>query len=238
VRLFLERLYGAWFAVVFGVFTVVIVCPLIVLGPTLPIRKAIGRGGIRLGLLLAGTPMRVTGLEHLPSTPCVAAANHCSYMDGLLLCAALPSRFTFVVQDGAADWPMVGLVIRRMGVTFVNRTNAREGAAQTRLLIRRVGEGESLAIFPEGTFETHPGLLAFKKGAFLIAARAAVPVVPVGIRGSRRLLGGGRRLFRFSPIAIQVLPAIPANADAGVLRDAARAAVLGVCGEGDSTITT
>jgi 1-acyl-sn-glycerol-3-phosphate acyltransferase len=127
----------------------------------------------------------------------------------------------------------VGLVIRRMGVTFVNRTNAREGAAHTRMLIRRVGDGESLAIFPEGTFETHPGLLPFKKGAFLIAARAAVPVVPVGIRGSRRLLGGGRRLPRFSRIDIEILPAIPASTDATVLRDASRAAVLGVCGEPD-----
>jgi 1-acyl-sn-glycerol-3-phosphate acyltransferase len=235
VRLFLERLYGVWFAVVFGVFAILVVCPLVVLGPTLPIRKFLGRVGIRLGLLLTGTPMRVIGLERLPQTPCIAAANHCSYMDGLLLCAALPSRFIFVVQDGAANWPLVGLVIRRMGVTFVNRTNAREGAAQTRVMIRRVEEGESLAIFPEGTFQPHTGLLPFKKGAFLIAARANVPVVPVGIRGTRRLLGGGRRLPRFSPIAIEILPAIPASPDTAVLCDAARAAVLGVCGEGDST---
>lgn len=237
MRLFLERLYGLYFAVVFGVFAVVIVCPLIVIGPTLPIRKFLGRAGVRVALLLTGTPLRIRGLGNLPSTSCIAVANHCSYADGVLLCSVLPSRFTFVVQDGAASWPVVGLVIRRMGVTFVNRSNAREGAAQTRVMIRRVQEGESLAIFPEGTFEHPPGLLSFKKGAFLIASRAQVPVVPIGIRGSRRLFGGGHHWPRWSPLAVEILPAIPANPDATILRDAARAAVLGVCGEPDATIT-
>lgn len=236
MRFLPERLYGAYAIAVWVLIGVVLACPLVILGPTLPIRRFFGRTGVRLCLLLTGVPFRVRGAERLPAAPCITAANHCSYTDGLLLTAALPSRFTFVVQDGAADWPYVGLVIQRMGVTFVNRTNAREGAAQTRVLIRRVQDGESLAIFPEGTFAGTPGLLSFKKGAFLIAARAGVPVIPVGIRGSRRLFGGNRKLPRWSAIDIEILPAIPANADAAVLRDAARDAVLGVCGEPDGTI--
>ena len=236
VRL-LGRLYGAVASLVFAVAILGVVGPLVILGPTLGIRRWFGRHGVRIALLCIGVPIRVRGRENLPVGACVAVANHASYVDGIALTSALPARFTFVVQDGAADWPYVGLVIRRMGVSFINRSSAREGAAQTRGLIRRVEEGESLAIFAEGTFEPDPGLLAFKKGAFLIASRANVPVLPVGIRGTRRLYGGRRRLPRWSCVDIDIRPAIAASADAQQLRDASRAAVLAVCGEPDGGLS-
>jgi len=131
-------------------------------------------------MILIGSPIRVRGLEHLPEGPCVVVANHASYMDGLVLTAAIPARFSFVVQDGAANWPVVGLVIRRMGVIFINRTSAREGARQTRDLIRRLEQGESLAVFPEGTFRKEPGLMTFRNGAFSGRGTCA------GTRGSLR----------------------------------------------------
>lgn len=226
--------YGPLATVLFGAFIFLVVSPLVILGPTLTIRRFFGRHGVRLGLALVGVPLRVRGREHLPTMPCVAVANHASYVDGIVLTAALPANFTFVVQDGAASWPFVGLVIRRMGVSFINRSSAREGAAQTRNLIRRVSDGESLAIFAEGTFKPEPGLLPFKKGAFLIAARAGVPVLPIGIRGTRRFFGENRRLPRWSVIDIKLRPVIPASDDAQVLLDAARREVAAVCGEADT----
>lgn len=231
----LDRLYGVLATPVLALMLFCVVSPLVILGPTLRIRRFLGRMGVRLALLGIGVPIRVQGREHLPTRPCIAVANHASYVDGIVLTAALPASFTFVVQDGAAQWPVVGLVIRRMGVSFVNRSSAREGAAQTRTLIRRVQQdGESLAIFAEGTFLPEPGLLPFKKGAFLIAARAGVPVLPVGIRGTRRFYGGHRKLPRWSAIDVEICPAIPASDDPNVLRDTARLAVLRVCGEIDA----
>lgn len=208
--------------------------PLVVVSPTLALRRHIGRAAVRLALLCIGVPMRVRGLDNLPAQPCIAVANHASYLDGAVLFAALPPHFTFVVQDGAAAWPVIGSVLHRVGVEFVNRTSTREGARQTRYLIQRVESGDSLGIFAEGTFEAEPGLLPFKKGAFQIAARTQSPVVPVGIRGTRRLYGGNNRLLRWSRIEIDVLPALPLSADAQKLREAARAAVLRVCGEGEA----
>ncbi|TDU25703.1 1-acyl-sn-glycerol-3-phosphate acyltransferase [Panacagrimonas perspica] len=237
VRL-LDRLYGAVASLIFAVAILGVVSPLVILGPTLPIRRWFGRHGVRLSLLCIGVPLQVSGRDRVPATPCIAVANHASYIDGIVLTSALPANFTFVVQDGAAEWPYVGYVLRRMGVTFVNRNSAREGAAQTRALIRRVEEGASLAIFAEGTFEPDPGLLSFKKGAFLIAARAGVPVLPVGIRGTRRLYGGHSRLPHWSRVDIDILPPIPASPDALQLRDAARDAVLRVCGEPDVAART
>lgn len=217
----------------FGLF-----CPLILLLPTLPARRALGRASVRICLAAIGVPLRVEGRERLPAGAAIAVANHASYMDGLVLTAALPARYTFVVQDGAAAWPFVGAVLRRMGVSFINRDTVREGARQTRALLKELQSGSSLAIFAEGTFPDQPGLLPFKTGAFLLAARAQVPVAPVVIRGSRRLLGGGWIGFRWSPVRIEVLAAqTPQGSDrvaAADLRERVRAAILARCGDPDA----
>lgn len=238
MRRLLELLYSVYAAVVFAVVVFGIASPLIIVGPTLPIRRWIGRTGVRLALSACLIRFRVRGLRHLPHGPCVVVANHASYLDGLVMTAALPGRFTFVVQHGAEHWPYIGLVIRRMGVSFVNRSEKRAGAHQTRRLIRRLNGGESLAVFPEGTFKDDPGLLPFHTGAFLMAARAGLPVVPAAIRGTRRMFGEGRRLLRHARIEVRLFePLAPAGADRDAavrLRDAARVVVAAHCGEPDT----
>lgn len=238
LRFVLSRLYAAYAAVSFALVVLLVLCPLIILGPTLAIRRATGRFSVRAILAIWGVPFHVRGSENLPAEPAIVVCNHASYMDGLVLTAALPARYTFVVQDGAANWPYVGWVIKRMGVTFVNRSSARAGAAQTRALIKRLQDGESLTIFAEGTFKDEASLLPFKTGAFLMAARAGVPVVPAAVRGTRRLLGGGSLMPRWSRVEVEIAaPLHAAGADkqnAIALRDTVRAEVLKRCGEPDS----
>jgi 1-acyl-sn-glycerol-3-phosphate acyltransferase len=212
------------------------VCLAVILGPTPAIRRETGRLGVRFLLACMGTGLRVRGLQHLPEEPCIVISNHVSYFDGLVMTAALPRRFTFVVKDDAAAWPLVGLTLKRMGVEFVQRSNPRAAAKMTRMLIRRLGGGESFTIFAEGTFKPDPGLLSFKNGAFVIAARAGVPVVPAAIRGTRRLYGGHNRLPRWSLVEVELRPPLRAEDSeqaAARLRDATRAEVLKICGEPD-----
>ncbi|SFF47798.1 1-acyl-sn-glycerol-3-phosphate acyltransferases [Fontimonas thermophila] len=236
----LRRLFDALYAPLATLIVVpvtVLVCLIVIAGPTLPIRRELGRAGVRLMLASIGVPLRVRGREHLPQGPCIVVANHASYLDGLVLTAALPRTFSFVVQDGAANWPLIGLTLRRMGVIFVNRASALQSARLTRQLIRRLHDGEPLAIFAEGTFRAEPGLLPFKNGAFLIAARTHTPVVPAGIRGTRRLYGGDRRLPRWSAVEIVFRPPLRATGSdreaALRLRDLTRQHVLALCGEPD-----
>lgn len=236
----LKRLLISMHAALAGVAMAVgftLVCLLVIAGPTLAIRRAIGRYGVRLVLLCVGVPLRVRGLENLPTGVNIVIANHASYLDGLILTAVLPARYHFVVQNGVANWPLVGRTITRMGVIYVNRAQARDAARTTRELMRRLHRQESLAIFAEGTFHASQGLLPFKLGAFLLAARTGAPVVPTGIRGTRRLYGGDRRLPRWSRIQIEIGTPIHADASdreaAARLRDAARAAVLRLSGERD-----
>lgn len=238
MRSLLSYLYSAYAIAIFLIAVLLLFCPLIILGPTLAIRRAIGRACVRALLLLWGVPLRVSGLAHLPAGPAIVVSNHASYLDGLIMTAALPARYTFVVQDGAGAWPYIGLVLKRMGVTFVNRSAPREGALQTRALIKRLQDGESLTIFAEGTFRPEPGLLPFKNGAFLMAARAGVPVAPAGIRGSRTLLGGGIMRPRWSPVNVDIGEPLRASGvektAALALRDQVRMQVLALCGEPDA----
>lgn len=234
-RRLLDLIYSPLAAAVF-LLLLPLVSLVVIVGPTAAIRRETARFGVRLLLGSIGVPLRVRGTEHLPLTPSLVISNHASYLDGLVLTAALPRRYTFLVQDGAADWPLAGLTLKRLGAEFVDRGNARSAAALTRMLIRRLGEGESFVIFPEGTFKAAPGLLPFKNGAFMIAARANVPVVPTGIRGTRRLYGGGRKLPLWSCVEVELQA--PLRPDGTVhaaqhLRRAARSAVLRLCGEHD-----
>ena len=236
MRRLLELGYGLYSALALIV-AIILIAPLVLLLPTLAARRAAGRLGVRFAMALALIPVRIRGTEHLPPGPCLVVSNHASYLDGPLMTAALPSRFTFVVQHGASGWPIVGPIIRRMGVSFVNRSSARDGASQTRQLIRRLEQGQSLTIFPEGTFEGAPGLLPFRKGAFLMAVHAGVPVVPAVIRGTRQLFGDGARMLRWQPVEVEVFAPLRPGGDhrhaIEALRDESRRVVLAHCGEPD-----
>lgn len=233
-RLF-DLVYAPLAALVFLI-VLPLVCLSVIITPGAALRREVGRFGVRVLLLSIGIPIRVLGSRNLPATPSLVVCNHASYLDGLVLTAALPRHFTFMVQHGAADWPLAGWTLKRMGAEFVDRGNARSAAALTRTLIRRMGEGESYVIFPEGTFKADPGLLPFKAGAFMIAARAGVPVVPGGIRGTRTVYGGGRKLPRWNPITIEFEAALHPDGShhaARHLQRQARAVVLRLSGEPD-----
>ena len=234
----LNTLYGLYALSIFALVIFLLFAPFIILGPTLPIRRWFGRAAVHTAFFLLGTPLRVLRHAQLPAGRCIVVTNHASYLDGILMTAALPSRYTFVVQDGAANWPVIGLIIRRMGVSFVSRSSARAGSRQMRELMRRLHNDEALAIFPEGTFKAAPALLPFRDGAFLMAARTHTPVVPAVISGSRRMYGDGQKLPRWAPLKVQSFaPIQPTGSDrtsAIALKNAARAVVLAHCGEADS----
>ncbi|MGH8460161.1 MAG: lysophospholipid acyltransferase family protein [Stenotrophobium sp.] len=242
LKTFFLTIYGIYAALAFVVVVLLLFCPLLIAAPTLRVRRKIGRITVRAWLAAIFVPLRVRGLDHLPQTPCVVLCNHASYVDGIVLTAALPENFTFLVQHEARQWPYVGLIIRRMGVAFVNRHAAMPAALALRRLIRAVDAGESVAIFPEGSFRKSPGLMRFYGGAFAIAAKAGVPVVPAVMRGTRRILSDGEILPRPGSISIEFFAPISAagnqRLDASRLGSAARRVMLANCGEIDGEAAT
>jgi 1-acyl-sn-glycerol-3-phosphate acyltransferase len=192
----------------------------------------------RLLRLLTATGFTVEGLENVPASgACVLAANHCSYLDSLVLVTAVPRPFHYVVKREVKGAFVVRLFLRRLGVHFVERFDPEQSSEDARALTRAAQRGQSLAFFPEGTFTRVSGLCPFHMGAFVTAATAGLPVVPVSIRGTRSKLRPGQWWVRPGPLAVVVSPPVqPGGSDwraAIALKDATRAAILDRCDEPD-----
>jgi 1-acyl-sn-glycerol-3-phosphate acyltransferase len=211
--------------------------------PGLTRRRRFIRALARAALRLAGMSLQLKVAAELP-IPCVLVANHCSYIDGVVLTATLPPTFSFVIKREMSRFPLAGTLLRRIGSEFVERRDRKVGARDTRRLLRSAASGKTLAFFPEGTFSEQVGLMKFHIGAFAAAARAHLPVVPVVIRGTRRSLPAGSAWPNPGPIQVEILPVVPAvSADstesdaAAKLRDTARLRILSALAEPDLALT-
>ncbi len=231
--------YTAWALVAFlGMGTIALL--MLVLLPRVSWRRAAARALARAFLHLAGMPLAVKFPERIPRSQCVVVCNHASYLDGIVLTAALPPRFGFVIKREMASVPVVGPLLGRLGSEFVERFNRSRGASDARRLMRQAIGGHSLVFFPEGTFTRTPGLLKFHTGAFVSAVRAGCPVVPAIVRGTRRGLSPTGALPRPGRLELEILPALapatpPAPDEVADLCARARAAILAGLGEPDLT---
>jgi acyl carrier protein len=169
----------------------------------------------RLWLHLTRTPLAVRGLERLPDTPCVLVCNHGSYVDGMLLIAALPRPFGFVAKGELRRSFALRLFLQRLGAEFVERFDAERGVRDAAHLVDAVSRGRSLVFFPEGTFAPKGTLLPFHLGAFLTAVRAHVPLVPVVLRGNRELLPDGTWWPRRAQLELEICEPLMPLEDGG-----------------------
>ena len=193
----------------------------------------------RLFLGLVRIPVISRGTENLPAAPCVLAMNHTSYLDGILLAAALPPRmqYAFAAKREFARALIPKLFLRGIGAVYVERFDARQGSADVEQFPAVLRAGIFPVFFPEGTFDRRAGLRSFRSGAFAVAARAGVPVLPVAIRGARSILRDGTWLARRGVVTLNFgMPLQPSGADwdaAVKLRDVVRGEILRACGEPD-----
>lgn len=221
--------WGLWAWVVIAVLGTVAWCAVMVL-PNVPLRRRAARMLARVAIRLMGLPMQVQGLEQLANArPRILVANHASYVDSIVLTAALPAQFTFAAKRELADAPLIGPALRKLGTAFVERADAAQGVEDTHALQQRVRAAESMVLFPEGTFRRASGLQPFKLGAFVIATETATALIPVTLNGTRSVLRAGHWLPERVPITITVgQPILPTGAGwaaALALRDAARRAM-------------
>ena len=190
-------------------------------------------------LRLCRQPLVVQGLEHIPASgPFVMAVNHASYIDGLILVAALRERgYTFAAKRELSAALVPRLFLGSIGTEFVERADIRQGVEDASRLATSVRAGRTPIFFAEGTFTRSAGLLPFRMGAFVVAAQTGVPLLPVTIRGTRSVLRDGSWFARRGPIVVTIAaPLLPSGGDwnaAVALRDAARAEILRHCGEPD-----
>jgi 1-acyl-sn-glycerol-3-phosphate acyltransferase len=227
--------YVAWLAVALPL----VVLPLWLAVTLVPRRRfvfACGRLTVRVGLRLAFCRLTVEGQERLPrSGPFLLAANHASYVDVPVLMALLPTDFLFVSKVEALGYPVVGTYLRLCRHLTVDRFDARRSVKDAGLVARAIERGESVLVFPEGTFTHEEGLRPFRMGVFKTAAETGVPVIPLALRGTRRVLRDGSWWPR--PGAIHLFVSEPLRSDGTEwrsmvdLRDRTAAAIAAKTGE-------
>jgi 1-acyl-sn-glycerol-3-phosphate acyltransferase len=231
----LRALYGTYVLAALAVL-IVVAASMALLVPKLSWRRSLTRQIAQLWLWLARIRLTVRGADRFPEGSCVLVANHSSYLDGVVMKAALPPRFSFVIKREASSMPLMGFLLKRIGSEFVDRHTQGGRHRDAKRVVRRAEQGHSLVFFPEGTFDAEVGLKRFHTGAFVAAARGGVPVVPVVIHGTRKALPGNTIVPIPGPVAVDVLAPL-SMADCGGsaegLRDATRARMIALLDEPD-----
>jgi 1-acyl-sn-glycerol-3-phosphate acyltransferase len=196
-------------------------------------RRWLAHHAAALFLAVIGSRPRIKGRP--TAGPCVVIANHSSYLDGIILTAVLPPKFSFLIKHEMASIPVAGFVLRGLGSQFVDRASAGHRHRTARRLVVEAAGGAAFAVFPEGTFDREPGVRPFKLGAFVAARRAGSAIVPVAIAGARGKLPARSWLPAPGPITVWIGKAIKANdhPDARSLAAATRHEILARLDEPD-----
>jgi 1-acyl-sn-glycerol-3-phosphate acyltransferase len=166
---------------------------------------------VRFGNRLAGIRVRALGLENIPAQPCVFVANHASNMDPLVFIPAIPRRVGILVKRELFRIPIFSAAMMRAQFTPVDRGDRESSGKSVSAAAQILKEGLSYAIFAEGTRSPDGRLRPFKKGGFTIAIAAAVPIVPVSIAGTQRLLPKGGWTIRPGEATVAFGPAVDAS---------------------------
>jgi 1-acyl-sn-glycerol-3-phosphate acyltransferase len=144
---------------------------------------------IRAGLAMAGVRVEVSGVERLdPKQTYIFTPNHQSLIEVPLFVTYLGRNPAYLGKKEIFKYPVFGYGIRLIGAVPVDRSNSAAAVESAKLATENLRRGKSYVVYPEGT-RSHDGrMLPFKKGAFMMAIDAGVPVVPVTVSGATRIM--------------------------------------------------
>lgn len=171
------------------------------------------RLGCRLGFLVAGVEVEVHGLQALdPAQPYVFVANHQSNMDPPLLFVYLRRDIAFLAKKELYYLPIFYPALKWIECARIDRSNREAAIASLKKAAQYIRGGRSYIAFPEGTRSADGRMRPFKKGAFHLAMEAGVPVVPVTILGTHRLMPKTPISARAGKVSIAVHPPVVSSA--------------------------
>lgn len=170
-----------------------------------------GVGGVLFVVRAVGIRIRVEGLENVPAGVCIFVANHTSSADAPAVVGSIPRRVAILVKESLFRIPIVGQAFRLAHFVPVDRAD-REGAmASIDTAVEALHGGTSFLIYPEGTRSDDGRLQAFKKGAFVMAIKAGVPIVPMACSGAHRIMGKRSLIIHPGEILVRFQPPIDAS---------------------------
>jgi 1-acyl-sn-glycerol-3-phosphate acyltransferase len=169
----------------------------------------LGHGGVGLALSMAGIRYRVAGSRPPAGTAVVFCSNHESNVDPPVLFQALHSQLHILYKAELHKFPLMGRVFDVGGFVAVDRQDRRQSFDSLAQGAASLRAGNSFLIFPEGTRSRSGELLPFKKGGFIMAIQAQVPVVPVAISGGRAAMRKGSAIVRPVKVTVRLGEPIP-----------------------------
>ena len=198
-------------------------------------RKLARFWGVRL-CRTCGVEVATRGGESVTwNEPLIVMANHQSYLDIPVLYAALPEPFGMLAKQELFRLPIFSAAMRGLWCIPIDRNNVRQSLASLRQAAAQIRSGNSIVVFPEGTRSADGALQELKTGPFYLAEMARVPIVPVGIRGTRRALAKSHVLVKPARVEVTIgdpiLPARRGPAERDRLRNAVHAALAELLGD-------
>lgn len=182
-----------------------------------PRQDALMKRWARDCLRAAGVQAHVRGLEHVRlDGPQIFFSSHASIADICILGAVLPVEFRWLARKEVFRVPFIGWYIAMAGHLKIDRGDRASAVALLREAARRVRAGTNVLVFPEGTRSADGRLLPFKKGVFHLAIEAGVPIVPIRVLGSQRLIPKGGWRLGSGHVEVLFAPQIPT---AGLTRE-------------------
>lgn len=158
---------------------------------------------------LTGSSFEVIGLENIPMDRTVLfASNHQGNFDIPILLANIPKSISFVAKQELRKLPMVSTWMELMECIFIDRKDLRQSLRAISEAIEILKSGQSMVIFPEGTRSKGKEMEPFKPGSLKLASRAAVPIIPVTIVGSYKILEANNNRVKPAKVKIIFSPAI------------------------------
>jgi 1-acyl-sn-glycerol-3-phosphate acyltransferase len=152
-------------------------------------------------------------------------ANHASQIDIAIVVRVIQRGLFFIAKKELKKVPLLGQYIQVMGMVFIDRKNKESAIASMDQAASMIQGGKNIVAFPEGTRSKDETLLPFKKGSFVIAQRANIPLIPIAIQGASTVLPKGSLLGRPGKINVwigdPIFPADYPSASPGQLADAA-----------------
>lgn len=143
----------------------------------------------RIILFLSGVKVYVRGMENIPrDRPVIFLSNHQGAFDIPVLQGYLPVQFRWVAKKSLFKIPVMGWAMRLAGYIGIEREHSKAAYRSIIEASRKIKNGTSILVFPEGTRSQGDFILTFKRGAFLLAAKSGVQVLPIAIRGTRDIL--------------------------------------------------
>jgi 1-acyl-sn-glycerol-3-phosphate acyltransferase len=188
--------------------------------------------GLRIGLRIAGIHVHVEGLENIPPGVCIFASNHASNLDPIALTPNIPRRVALLAKKEVFKIPVLSKAIRLAKLVPVDRGDSEAAAESVDLAIKYLKEGLSFCVYPEGTRSQDGRLLPFKRGTFVMALRAGVPVVPVSLAGTQDLMRKGDWRIYPGEVTVGFGPAVNAAGYSMEQRDELRRTVQGIVAAG------